>query len=87
MIAGVIASQITLSIPTTWSYIGTTGTQNGSVDAGTTSSCRTSGTLQSWLMSNYPPGNYSNGYIMRVTSAWFDGFDGGLCTNHFYQAQ
>ena len=72
-----------VAVPTDWvdiglsSYNGTLLYQNGLF-------CADSYTVDTWLTSNYPPGNYSIGYIFRVevkTSG------GGDCGYMYFEAQ
>lgn len=63
---GVLDQGVTMG--TVWTYIGTSGTYNGSVNYISPSSCSTSGTVNTWLTSTYPPSNYENGYQMRVNT-------------------
>jgi hypothetical protein len=52
---------------TSWSYIGTSGTPNSTVNnVAPASTCNSSTTIQSFLNSEYPATNYIIGYVMRV---------------------
>jgi hypothetical protein len=86
MIVGIIASQITQA--TTWTYLGTSGTQNGSVTKPAVyGSCATSGDVGTWLASNYPASNYAMGYIMRVQHTYYDDeFQTFSCSDLYYRA-
>jgi hypothetical protein len=95
MIIGVIASQITI-IPivyaTRWVYLGTSGVNNGSYDAGInySSTCKTQGAVTTIFTNAIPATVYAVGFIMRV-SHWRDPSDGMLdplpCTSYYFQAQ
>ncbi len=70
MIAGVVASQITQSVQmaTTWTYVGTSGSNNGSysyMNGGPW--CDSSEVVRTKLTSARPPSGYQVGYIMRVS--------------------
>lgn len=58
---------------TVWTAISNPGSYNGtynySYDA---MACRTQTTVRTNLTSARPPGDYSPGYIMRVTHGWID---------------
>lgn len=86
MIVGILASQKTAS--TTWTYIGDSGANNGTVTKSAVyGACDSSSAVGTWLTSNYPPSGYGMGYIMRVNHSYYDdNFDIFDCTSHYYQA-
>jgi uncharacterized repeat protein (TIGR02543 family) len=46
-------------------------------------SCVSTTVIDTWLTSNYPPSNYSSGYMMRVTTSTSMG---GLCGYYWFEA-
>ena len=73
-----------------WSYLGTSGSYNGtatfSADPSITT-CRTSTALISYLDALYPAYNYATGYIMRVLHYRWDSTFGMeiACTTYYYK--
>ena len=85
-------AQWTSSAPTTWTYIGTSGSYNTSVSTQDTSyflcphpSVQTS-IGQSHMNNNYSPGNYSSGHIFRVAVYVGSSFPGTFCSYRYFRA-
>lgn len=71
------------SSPTNWAPIALS-TPNGTQTYYHSSSCPSTGVIDDWLTANYPPEDYSFGYIMRVT-VYNSSF--GLCGNYDFEAE
>jgi len=83
-------TQIWVSGVKTWVYIGTSGSQNGTTNLGSSgsSSCRTSSQIQASLTANAIPSNYAEGYIMKADHSYEDPWFGTTaCTSFYYQLQ
>ena len=85
-------AQWTSSAPTTWTYIGTSGSYNTSVSTQDTGyflcphpSVQTS-IASSHMNNNYSPGNYSSGHIFRVAVYIGSGFPGTFCSYRYFRA-
>lgn len=70
--------------PTNWNYLGTSGTYNLTSTYQNGLFCASSGDVDTWLTSNYPPGNYEVGDLMRVTVKTSSG---GSCGYMFFEAE
>jgi len=85
-------AQWTSAAPTTWTYIGTSGSYNTSVSTQDTNyplcpqfSVQTS-IASSHMNNNYSPGNYSSGWIFRVAVYVGSGFPGTFCSYRYFRA-
>lgn len=73
----------TPSQATSWNYLGTSGTYNGTTSYAAAGSCDTYTTVQTWLTNNFAPTGYQVGYKMRVQT-YDDQF--AFCGNMFFEA-
>jgi len=73
-----------------WTYIGTSGTNDGTVDFGTsgTDTCDTSSEILTSLEASFPASGYSLGFIMKADHAYEDPQFGEVpCTPYYYEAE
>ena len=82
MIPGVVASQISVTFGTVWTYLGTSGSYDDTYSYVTGSTCDSESTTKSKLTTERPPSNYPVGTQMRVTHSTNEPLP---CTTRFYR--
>lgn len=92
---GIMNSQITIPTPTDWVYTGTSGTNDEVISRGVVldrfgdpiTACLTFSETDTWLTTNYPPGNYAMGYRIKVEHSAVIGGITTPCTPQYFEAQ